>query len=111
MGKNFTSLPDELVIVIIHQIDRSSLHAVSLCDTRLHALAEPVLYSTFEQTGTRGEGLFFFLRTLLAKPHLGRYVKHFVGEVLEGLEAEEFLMTAEIRKSVQRTVSSCGGSL
>jgi hypothetical protein len=78
-------LPGELVIEIAKYITcRKTLAALSQCSKRFHALVESLLYSTFIQTGDGAEALPQFLRTVSAKPHLGRYVKAIIAESHEG---------------------------
>jgi hypothetical protein len=81
MSTNDHLLPDELVIEIAsYTTCRTTLAALSQSSKRFHVIAEPLLYSTFIQTGEFAESLPRFLRTLSAKPHLGRYVKTIIAE-------------------------------
>ncbi len=72
--------PDEVILEIIRQVDDSkTLASISRASHRLHGFAESYLYSVFAQVDFWGEAISLFLRTLLRKPHLGRYVKTWIG--------------------------------
>jgi hypothetical protein len=75
-------LPHELVLIVISALQghNKTLARLSLCSKELHALVEPILYSTFTQTGD--EALPCFLRTILAKPSLALHLKHLTIEAI-----------------------------
>lgn len=71
---SFERLPNELIVAILNHLPRDDLPSVSLTNKRLHDLVEPILYSTFTQTGDLAS--WHFLRTIAEKPHLCRFVRH-----------------------------------
>lgn len=73
------SCPDELVDGVLGFVDHEALPALSLCSRRLHRLTERHLYSIFKQTSREAHALPNFLRTIMNKPHLADFVKHYIG--------------------------------
>lgn len=72
----FSALSNELLIEIFRHVGltRDFASLSSTCKL-FSSLAEPFLYSTFNQTGRHSVAAF--LRTVNTKPHLARLVKHF----------------------------------
>ncbi|PVH74360.1 hypothetical protein DL98DRAFT_658842 [Cadophora sp. DSE1049] len=69
-------LPEELLAEVLRNIDNvEDRLQVSLTSQRLHEAVEPILYSSFRQTGREATGAF--IRTILEKPHVARFVKSF----------------------------------
>jgi hypothetical protein len=69
------NLPDELLIQISYHLELSKdLSNLVLSCRRLHLLAIPTLYSTFNDHGDPAR-MFQFLSTILARPDLAAYVK------------------------------------
>lgn len=69
-------LPEELLVGVVKNVDDvQDRLQVSLASKRLHEAIEPMLYSSFRQTGREATGAF--IRTILEKPHVVRYVKSF----------------------------------
>lgn len=79
------TLPADLILLIISLIDvvheKKTLVALSRVSKHFNALTAPYLYSNFIQTEQSSrKKLLLFLRTILATPHLGRYVKTYTSE-------------------------------
>ncbi|KAL5326765.1 hypothetical protein ACEPPN_004454 [Leptodophora sp. 'Broadleaf-Isolate-01'] len=67
--------PEEIYLNIISQVDDiPTLAALSLVSKTSHEFAESYLYSTLDTA--RAEALPLVMRTVLEKPHFGRYVKY-----------------------------------
>jgi hypothetical protein len=69
-------LPDELVLRVVYQLDSpKDLSNLALCSHHLHAIAIPILYSSFAEN--QCQQTWAFLCTLLKRPDLARFVKSF----------------------------------
>jgi len=72
------NLPLEITVHVIRQIEHrypGDLAAIPRCCRYLHQVAMPILYSSFTERGVLSMPLF--LRTILYRPDLARYVKTF----------------------------------
>ncbi|KAF4631504.1 hypothetical protein G7Y89_g6630 [Cudoniella acicularis] len=67
------NLSNELLSEILLYLLSADRVNFSLCNKHLKGVAEPILYSSFTQTGSHA--LLSFLRTLLSNPFLSGYVK------------------------------------
>jgi len=81
----FDKVSTEVVVEIFKYIPLNrDLANVSLCSRRFHELAEPILYSSFTQTGENA--IPAYLRTVSKKPHLTRLVKRFTASPWDPLD-------------------------
>jgi hypothetical protein len=71
---SFDSLSAEIALEILSLASRTDLQNLSVCSQRFHSLTQPLLYKTFQQTGI--EAIPNIIRSIVAKPHLARYIKH-----------------------------------
>jgi hypothetical protein len=71
----FDRVPNEVVEEVCRRVESTKdLDSLSRCSRRFYRLVQPFLYATFTQTG---EGaLPTFLRTIVEKHHLVKYVKN-----------------------------------
>ena len=85
-------LPKELLVGVLENIgDVENRAQVSLASKRLHEAIEPMLYSSFRQTGREATGAF--IRTILKKPHVVRYVKSFTAHSINS----RYALATELR--------------
>jgi len=68
------SLSSELILEILHDLSFSDLMSFYLCSRRLYTITQPLIYSTFTQTGQHA--LPNLLRSILARPQLATYIKN-----------------------------------
>jgi hypothetical protein len=69
-------LPDELVLRVVYQLESpKDLSNLALCSHHLHAIAIPILYSSFAEN--EKQFTWVFLCTLWKRPDLARFVKSF----------------------------------
>jgi hypothetical protein len=68
------TLSPELILEILNYVDRSDLMSIYISSRRLYTIAQPLIYSTFTQTGQNA--LPNLLRSITAKPYLASYIKH-----------------------------------
>ncbi|KAG4439277.1 hypothetical protein IFR05_005262 [Cadophora sp. M221] len=71
-------LSNEILAEIINCLD-GSLTGITLCSRQLHSIAEPILYSNIHLNCPKS--YTNFIRTIVAKPYLVGYVRHFRTEV------------------------------
>jgi len=72
------SLPGEITLEIVSQLDRPSLLSLSICSKRMNDLTAPTLYSIFEHSDHDLRALPLLIRTILKRPDLAQYVKKFI---------------------------------
>jgi hypothetical protein len=76
-------LPDELVLRVVYQLaSPKDLANLALCSHHLHAIAIPILYSSFAEN--QKQFTWEFLCTLLKRPDLARFVKPFTSTSWSG---------------------------
>jgi hypothetical protein len=71
---SFDSLSAEIALEILGLVTRTDLKNLSVCPRRLYNLTQPLLYETFQQTGT--EAIPNLIRSIVGKPYLAGYIKH-----------------------------------
>ena len=78
------TLPAEIHLEIFKHLRTPLLKNLSLCNHRLYEGAQSCLYSTFSPAIWRASGettIFYLVRTILEKPHLGERIKSFNAEM------------------------------
>jgi hypothetical protein len=68
------AISPELILEILNYVDRSDLWSFYTCSRRLYTITQPLIYSTFTQTGQHA--LPNLLCSIIAKPHLATCIKH-----------------------------------
>ncbi|KAH7321634.1 hypothetical protein BKA65DRAFT_85490 [Rhexocercosporidium sp. MPI-PUGE-AT-0058] len=96
-------LSNELLSEIITYLD-TALTSISLCSRQLHFITEPILYSNIHLNHPKSYTRF--LRTIIAKPYLVGYVRHFRTKGHPyGWDYDLSFLTAEDQKWIRSQMS------